>query len=273
MKASEAPTPTPSADGAGSPLEALGNRLRQAREERGMSVSALASQLRMGEEQLSALESGDRARLPELVFVIAQARRVADALSCDINALLTPLKQESTSSFMAAPTPLSSPQHAPRERRAGRLTAQSYTHKPTRSAASGSLRWLATLALLAGLVAAGSWGWQQRGRLLQLAGAHTAKPTTPRPAPVQPAQRAAAVPVNTLKLTAIQPSWLEVRSSSGQQLFEGTFKGERSFPLNGGLQLLAGRPDLVQMSLGNQPPRPLGRIDQIRWVSIKAPAR
>ena len=280
MNASEAPTPTPSADGAGSPLVALGQRLRQAREERGLSVSALSGQLRMGEEQLAALESGDRARLPELVFVIAQARRVADALGCDVNALLAPLKQESSNSFMAAPAPLSATQQAPRERRTGRITAQSYTHKPARSAATGGgWRWLASLALVAGLAAAGSWGWLQRDRLLQLAGAVNSKPTSRRPAPAQPpkpakpAPAAVALPVNTAKLKAIQPSWLEVRNGSGKQLFEGTFKGERTFPLSAGLQLLAGRPDLVTISLGNKPARPLGRIDQIQWVSVKAPAR
>jgi hypothetical protein len=64
-----------------------------------------------------------------------------------------------------------------------------------------------------------------------------------------------------------------VRNGSGEQLFEGTFKGQRSFPLQGGLQVLAGRPDLVQVSFGAQPARPLGPIDQIRWVSFKAPAR
>lgn len=271
MSASEVSTSNSSADGVVSPLEALGSSLRQAREQCGLSSAALAGQLRMGEEQLEALERGDRARLPELVFVIAQARRVADALHCDITALIAPLKLESTT-IKAAPAPLTQPQRSGRERRTGRITAQSYTRLPSSgSGTRGGGRWLGSLALLAGLVALGSWGWQQRGSLRL-----SAQPSKPAAAPVKPAPAPVAAPPKAapqnLTLKAVQPSWLEVRNAKGQQLFEGTFNGERSFPLAGGLQLLAGRPDLVQVSLGDGPPRPLGRIDQIRWVSFKAPA-
>ncbi|MBM5806109.1 MAG: DUF4115 domain-containing protein [Cyanobacteria bacterium M_surface_10_m2_179] len=279
MNASEASTPTPS-DDSQRPLERLGSTLQQAREARGLDVASLAKQLRMGEEQLLALESGDRARLPELVFVIAQARRVATALSCDIDALITPLKKESSSPFKATPAPLSSVPSPSRERRAARISAQSYTHQPARSSRQGALRWLGSLALLAGVIAAGSWGWQLRSQLQQLVSARSAPPTAkPKPAATQPKPKrpkpaaAAAVPATSLKLSSKQASWLEVRNGSGKQLFEGNFKGERSFPLQGGLQVLAGRPDLVQVSFGAQPARPLGPIDQIRWVSFKAPAR
>jgi len=46
-----------------SPLTALGTCLREAREQRGLSITALAAQLRMGEEQLQALEQGERQQL------------------------------------------------------------------------------------------------------------------------------------------------------------------------------------------------------------------
>ena len=59
-------------------------------------------------------------------------------------------------------------------------------------------------------------------------------------------------------------------------LFKGTFTGERRFPIGHGLKVLAGRPDLVQVSLVGRPVRPLGTIDQIRWETFrpaKAPAK
>ena len=280
MSASEVTTPNPSADAGISPLEALGNSLRQAREARGLSSSALAGQLRMGDEQLLALESGDRARLPELVFVIAQARRVAAALDCDITALIAPLKEEN-STLKAAPAPLSQPQQRPsRDRRSGRITAQSYTKQPARSRPPAGGRWLGSLALLAGLIALGSWGWQHRNSLslsarlipakAQPKAVKTAVQAKPSAAPVAAKPKPAAT---SITLKTAQSSWLEVRTGAGKQLFEGTFKGERRFPLAGGLQVLAGRPDLVLVSQGNAPAKPLGRIDQIRWVSFKAPAR
>lgn len=70
-----------------------------------------------------------------------------------------------------------------------------------------------------------------------------------------------------------QPSWLTVRTAKGKVLFEGTFKGQRQFPLAGGLELLAGRPDLVIVSQGTAKGKPLGPIDQIRWTAFSAPPR
>ncbi len=73
-------------------LAALGRRLRQAREARGLAADALAERLRLGVEQLEALETADRERLPEPVFVIAQARRIATVLQLDISAELQALR-------------------------------------------------------------------------------------------------------------------------------------------------------------------------------------
>lgn len=78
--------------GSGPCLVALGRRLREAREAHGLAVTVLAERLRIGVEQLQALETADRERLPESVFVIAQARRIATALQLDITAELQALR-------------------------------------------------------------------------------------------------------------------------------------------------------------------------------------
>jgi hypothetical protein len=75
-----------------------------------------------------------------------------------------------------------------------------------------------------------------------------------------------------LLLRSSQPSWLEVKQEDGESLFRGTLEGERRFPLGSGLQVLAGRPDLVLAQLGSGPAKPLGRIDQVRWQRFTAPA-
>ena len=246
---------TPSAESA---LERLGLTLREARLARGMECRALAAQLRMGPEQLEALEAGDPSRLPEMVFVIAQARRVADALGVDVNLLITPLKQ-SAGALKAAPAP---------------LTPDTYTAKSNRNRGSQTsvLPVVGWLALLAGLAAAGGWGWQQL-KLTQTG----RKPMATAPlAPVQTAQqpgpaKPVAMPA-TLSLTSAEASWLEVRTSSGKQLFEGNLNGTQIFPLGTGLRVLAGRPDLVRASLGKAPGKTLGRIDQLTWVEFKPSA-
>jgi hypothetical protein len=82
------------------------------------------------------------------------------------------------------------------------------------------------------------------------------------------------VPAPTsLTLNSPQPSWIEVRSLVGnKQLFEGNLNGRRVFPLGQGLRVLAGRPDLVQVSLGSAAAKPLGTIDQINWLTFKPAA-
>ena len=264
------------------PLIALGQSLRSAREQRGLSSTALAEQLHMGEEQLNALESGDPQRLPELVFVIAQARRVAAALGVDASPLVEPLKQLRTT-IKPAPAPLSSAEPQGRQRPRARLSPQSYTSQPRPRGNGGgtiALRWLGSLALLAGIGAAGVWGWQQlpqrgvRGSAPQPA--KPSKPAQPVAPPVaaKPKPKPAPAPIPTeLTLSAAQPSWLTVRTAKGKVLFEGTFQGKRQFPLDGGLEVLAGRPDLVTVSQGDGPGKPLGPIDQIRWMSFNAPPR
>lgn len=266
-------TPAPSDRDLAAVLERLGTALKDARLQRGIERSELANKLCMGEEQLAALENADQSKLPEPVFVIAQSRRVADALGLDITLLIAPLK---------AATPIASSR--PGAEALGRLPSRAATagrsgesvqrlHRPRRSGGSGvGVRWLGGAALVAGVAAAGVWAWPSLQRLplkplslAPIAGA-PAKPKAPKPRTAAKP----AIPADQLLVSATQPSWLEVQNSSRAVLFKGTFKGERRFPLGQGLKLLAGRPDLVKVQLGSAPAKPLGTIDQIRWVSVPA---
>ena len=237
-----------------SPLVALGSCLRDAREQQGLSCAALAAQLRMGAEQLQALEAGDQQRLPELVFVIAQARRVADALGVDVNPLVGPLKQHS-GHLRPGPAPLTNPQPAKSTQQRTRPLAWS---------------WLGGLAVLALGIAAGVWGWERIAQQERHARANPASQRAPKTAS-QPTPPPSVAPELTIR--SAEPSWLTVRTPAGRIVFEGIFEGSRRFPLGSGLELRAGRPDLVYVSQENTPAKPLGRIDQIRWVSIKDPQR
>ena len=246
--------PAPSPNSATGGLSALGEALRQGREAQGLSIAELAGRLNMGLEQLQALEAADTSRLPEAVFVIAQARRVASNLAIDISGPLQMLRasgpfqpQAARAQTPPAPGP-AGPRPSPRPQILGPLALAA--------------------AILAGVATGGvllRQQWLQQRAQPGPAGSPIAVPTAAQPAAV-----AASSP--ELVLRSQEPSWLEVKAEAGKVLFRGTFSGERRFPLRGGLQVLAGRPDLVQAQLGTAASRVLGPIDQVRWQRFSAPA-
>ena len=76
------------------PLQKVGDFLREARQGRNLSVEDLSSSLRIGKEQLIALESGDENALPEKVFIRAMVRRIAEKLNIDTNFILEELDKK-----------------------------------------------------------------------------------------------------------------------------------------------------------------------------------
>ena len=130
----------------------------------------------------------------------------------------------------------------------------------SRSAQQSSPRaqWLFTgarTALWVGLGAGLVWGANQLRPFPQLS-EHAA------PLPV------AGVPGGQLRLQSSGPSWVEVRSFEGQTLYGAILQGQVLLPLGRGVKVLAGRPDLVRVSVAGQRPKVLGRIDQIAWVAV-----
>jgi cytoskeletal protein RodZ len=355
-------------------LRALGAELRQARKARGLSLAALAERLRLGQEQLQALEEGDTRRLPELVFVIAQLRRVAGALQLDLGDQLAQLRARPPAES-SAPSKPSEPAHAVARQRpfaapASGPEAHAAAAQASRAEAMAPPRWrlAAGLAIpVVALTAAVAFGLLRRGEprapeansaLSNHPSGSLATPTTPDTAPQAPSQgggdlssrstvtpppvsgglvskdnpetpaseaatttaqgapsgtshnangkgtpspsarapvaasapaattatspalptatagarsSAAAADAVSLNLQAAEASWLEVRSGSGEVLFRGFFSGARRFPLQAGLRLLAGRPDLIEVSGTGQPTRKLGPISDVVWYSFAAP--
>ena len=77
-----------------SALRTVGEFLREARKSRNLSIEDLSSSLRIGTEQLIALESGDESALPEKVFIRAMVRRIAEKLNLDTSFILEELNEK-----------------------------------------------------------------------------------------------------------------------------------------------------------------------------------
>ena len=256
-------------------LVAIGEQLRQARLDRGLSLDELAGRLNMGQEQLRALESADLSRLPEPVFVIAQIRRVAGTLAVDVEAPIQQLRQSNA---------LQPKARVASERSAG-ASAPPAPASPKRPAAWSM--WLAAVVAVPLVGWFGLAGWQRwhTASLQQpepqarsertktdTREAQAPKPQAIKPEANKPDPKPAANPLaNQLTLNSSEASWLAVRDSQGTMLFEGTFKGQKTFPLGQGLTVLAGRPDLVQASLAGSKPEPIGPIEAVRWKRFSPP--
>ena len=75
-------------------LQKVGEFLKEARQGRNLTVEDLSSSLRIGKEQIIALESGDESSLPEKVFIRAMVRRIAEKLNLDTSFILEELNEK-----------------------------------------------------------------------------------------------------------------------------------------------------------------------------------
>ena len=84
-------------------LQKVGEFLKEARQGRNLSVEDLSSSLRIGKEQLIALESGDESALPEKVFIRAMVRRIAEKLNLDTSFILEELNEKKNNESKSNP--------------------------------------------------------------------------------------------------------------------------------------------------------------------------
>jgi cytoskeleton protein RodZ len=115
---------------------AAGTLLRAGREAAGLTVAAVAQQLKLAPRQIAALEEGDFAKLPGRTFVRGFVRNYARLLRLDSDAVLSALPEA------AAPAAHEHPSLAPTPRPMGELPAD----VPSRPSAA---RWAIPLVLVA----------------------------------------------------------------------------------------------------------------------------
>ena len=191
------PTVTP---GAGA---TAGAKLRAAREAAGLSIDAVAHQLKLAPRQVTALEQDDWQRLPGRTFVRGFARNYARFVHLDPDAVLALLPGSDTAPALSRPALAASP------RAMGEIPDERIT-KPS------AARWLVPLLLLA---IVGGIGYYELSRttlhwpalFASLVGERKTAPpaASALPSPAQPADggtsTAAAKPVDATAPAATMP--------------------------------------------------------------------
>ncbi len=157
------------------PLSSAGTRLREGRLAAGLSVDAVAQQLKLAPRQVAALEGDDFAALPGRTFVRGFMRNYARLLRLDATALLAALPEGD-----AAPS-LDRPSLATTTRTMGELPAELH-------AKSNAARWAIPLALVAIVAIAAVYEFTR----IATPGSRTEAKTAPIVAPSGPNAPAAA---------------------------------------------------------------------------------
>jgi cytoskeletal protein RodZ len=222
----------------------VGDRLRAAREEKGMSLDDVASQTRVPTRHLQHIDNGDWDALPAPTYSVGFARAYANAVGLNGTEIGAELRSQLGS---------------------GKKNAAAAVYSEPADPARVPPRSLAMIAaILAILIAIGYAIWRSSAvdevdPLTEAAAVDT--PIVPPPAP---AARLAPPPASAgpVVITATADVWLRVyEANGGPRLYENTLKAGERFEVPATArqpQILTGRPDALRVTVGQTAIPPLG---------------
>jgi len=214
-------------------VPSVGERLRLAREEKGMSLEDIAAQTRIPQRHLESIERSEWDKLPAPTYTIGFARSYASSVGLDRVDVADQLRTEIGGS-----------------RPQTMITPEVFEPADPARTMPKSLVFGAIAAVLV-LVLVMTW---LNKRSLEQAdepttnaptAAPAAQPTAPPPAP------AAGQPV---VLTATEAVWLQVSEKGGATLFAGVLQPGQSYPVPptaAAPVLKTGKPEALRITVGN----------------------
>jgi cytoskeleton protein RodZ len=226
-----------------------GERLRVAREEKGLSLEDIAAQTRIPQRHLASIETGDWDNLPAPTYTIGFAKSYASAVGLDRTDIGNQLREEMGGQRFAS---MSTDVFEPAD--------------PARTMP----KWLVLGAILAVVVLIALMSWLNN-RSLDQTGEPQSEATAPAPTPPKATtQSPAAAPSSPaapataqgpVGLTATAPVWLEVREKGGATLFSGMLQPGQTYavPANATAPVLkTGKPEALRVSVGTTVAPPVG---------------
>jgi len=197
----------------------VGDRLRLARESRGLALDDVASQTRIPIRHLRNIEEGNWGELPSVTYTVGFARSYANAVGLDGAAIGRELRDQVSG-----------------EARPSRVSPEIYAPPNPARVPSRSLAWIAGISLL---VLIALWLLVIRP-WLTASDDETAEAPPPAAqtdaAPAQPAQPQPAQPANLagqpVTLIAVQPVWVRITDRTGnRRVAERTLQPGEQLPV------------------------------------------
>jgi len=233
----------------------VGERLRAAREAKGLSLEDVAAQTRIPQRHLESIETADWEALPAPTYTTGFAKSYATAVGLDRTEIGDQLRAEMGGQRFTA------------------NTLESFEPADPRRTMPKSLV-IGTVVGLIVLIALMSW---LNNRSLQqpddnsanVVAAQTASPAAPaQPQPQPAAAPAAGAPV---VLTATAPVWLQVSEKGGATLFSGVLQPGQTYAVPASAtapMLKTGKPEALRVNVGNQVAPPVGPAATTVHVSL-----
>jgi cytoskeletal protein RodZ len=225
----------------------VGERLRSAREEKGLALEDIAAQTRISRRHLESLENSDWEHLPAPTYTVGFAKSYAGSVGLDRNEIGEQLREE-----MGGQRPLAS---APAE-----------VFEPADPARTMP-KWLVFGAIAAVILLVVLMSWLNERSLDQPGETNTAEAAA-QPAPTA-AQPTAPAPTPAAQgpvvLTALAPAWIQV-TDGGATLFSGELAPGQSYtvPQNATAPLLkAGKPEALRVMVGTTAAPPVGPAGRV----------
>lgn len=235
----------------------VGERLKAAREEKGLNLEDIAAQTRIPQRHLESIEVADWDKLPAPTYTAGFAKAYASAVGLDRTEIGEQLREEMGGQRFTA--------------------SQAEVFEPADPARTMP-KWLVVSAVAAVILLIVVMSWLNK-RSLETPESQTNPPAAaaPAPAPITaPRQAPQAVPPTQgpVVLTAIEPAWIQV-SDQGKTLFEGMMQAGQAYtvpPTATAPELKAGKPEALKVTVGSATAPPVGPPGKVAsHVSLKGP--
>jgi cytoskeletal protein RodZ len=236
----------------------VGERLKAAREEKGLSLEDVAAQTRIPQRHLESIETADWDALPAPTYTVGFAKSYASSVGLDRTEIGEQLREEMGGQRFTA--------------------SQTEVFEPADPARTMP-KWLVLGAVVAVILLVVVMSWLNKRSLetpesqTNAPAAAAAAPQAPAPSPQQPPPPVAtAAPQGPVVLTAIEPAWVQV-SDQGKTLFEGMMQPGQAFTVPTTAtapELKAGKPEALKVMVGSATAPPVGPAGKVAsHVSLK----
>ena len=223
----------------------VGQRLREAREAKGLSVEDVAAQTRIPTRHLTSLEESDWDKLPAATYSVGFAKNYAGVVGLDRAEIGEQLRAEIGGRLAAAVHP------------------EIYEAvDPARTMPKGLV--LAALGVLVLVVLGLTW-FSNRSMQPDEQVAEASNPAAPVEAATAPPPSTATAESGPVVLTATAPAWIQV-TDGGQSLFSGELAPGQSYTVPGTATaplLKAGKPEALRINVGSAVAPPVGPAGKV----------